>query len=327
MRCAWILTLVLWLCGCGNNNDDPPPAKPQVPTTPDAALTWVRDAANDEKELRRRLEAWPMDGAAFEGTDETRTVLTWRMRLALQDGDVEKALRRLHMLQDLFGGEGLSPEGRTLPEDVMVGALFDESLYQARIRIEGPKPDLKRAQSTLDIARGTSDGSEEAGKRIRETDAWVGLAALHEFDLVVPTGVPRGTFRRWPCILVVADDFALGEGVFMSVLERWQRDGKSSGVEVLVLPVLSGQIRVGIRRLPAEAPEAENESIAERVKKAGLTRDPGFVRASDLTKIGLGPQETAILVANKEGQIIARLSGTNVDPRELDVVVERLISR
>lgn len=325
MRCAWFLTLVLVLAACGDDVPQPPPAA-GVPSTPEAALTWVREAADDEPTLRERLAAWPLDADGFDGAEESRVVLTWRLRLALQDGDVETALRRLHMLEDLFDGEGRSPEGRTLAADVVRGALFDEALYQARVRIEGAKPDRKGAESALAIAGEMSDGEQASAARVRETETWIGLDRLDDLDSAVKPAPRRGAARPTPCVLVVADDFALGESVFIGVLERWQRDGKPAGLEVRVLPVFNGQVRMGIRRVPAEEDEAR-ASIEERVARAGLVNDGAVVRGEALQAVGLGPQEAVVLVANADGRIIARQSGRSPDPRELDVVVEKLISR
>lgn len=330
MRYLWLLAFTLVLSACGNDKPSEPETREGpaggVPSTPEAALAWVKEAAGDETQLRARLEAWTGDAEGFAESEETRVVLTWQLRLALQDGDVETALRRQHMLLDRFGGEGISPEGRPLPADVIVGAIFDESLYQARVRIEGAKPDLAGSESALRVAQDTvAQGDEEAATRIKETATWVRLEQTR--DLAAPLRFsPAVTSGPW--VLVFADDFALGEGVFLSVLERWQRDGADAGLRVEVVPIRTGQVRVGIRRLPAESADEELASIAQRAKSAGLSLAPGKgVPAPRLTAIGLGPQETALLVVDAAGRIVGRLSGTNVDPRALDLVIERLISR
>lgn len=328
MRCVWLLTLALLLTGCGAEEPSAPDRSPAIPSTPEDALAWVREAADDEPELRARLAAWPMDAQDFAESEESRIVITWRLRMALQEGDVETALRRHHMLEDLFDGEGRSPEGRLLPSEVIAGSIFDESLLRARLRMEGAKPDLESARQALEIARETADHDDtEATSRIEETVAWIELT--HIRDLAAPLKFPRA-IETGPRIVVLADDFALGEAVFISVLERWQRDGRAAGVAVELVPVITGQVRMGIRRVPADSTRAERATIRQRAQKAGLAISravPKGIPAAALQAIGLGPQATALLIVNTEGKIIARESGKNIDPRALDLAVERLISR
>jgi len=315
------------------------------PSDPEAALAWVRQVAqlDDQDELARRLTAWPVEEPGFREAEETRIALTWRIRLALQNGRVEIAVLQLELLEQHFEGRGESPEGRTLTHRMLTLGIFEEALLEARRRIEGCRPDRDAATGALDLAEALLGSGDDPDRErvavlrrlIRIDDART-LLAHAGVEVTTPE-----TARPW--VAVFADDFALGEVPFTDVLARWQREGKPAGLRVEVVPVIRGQVRVGIRLMPAESVAAEIGSIKARLDAADLVlagaspqgriadlrpqnKVPGVHRDA-LEALGLGPQDLLILLIDARGRIVARLSGRSPELRDLDPTLQRLVSR
>lgn len=335
---ATLLGLTLWtgltLCACGGEERLDTHTPDPVPPTPEAALRWVREAADSDSQilLRSRLARWPVDHESFRDAEETRIALTWRIRTALQDGKVESALPDYTLLEDRFADEGVSPEGRRLPGRILRAGIFEEALARARERIEGGRPNRAAAQRALAVAPALLEPQGGADHKLwidlARVDQWVDLARVEE---LAPPWNARLLGASGPRVLVFADDFTLGEVVFAGVLERWQRDGRDGGLRVLVVPVVRGQVRMGLRLIPAESVEEELASIRTRCRSIGLEVAGAPEERASTSQLetwwGLGAQDVAILVIDTEGRIVGRMAGTNLDPRPLDRVIQRLVSR
>ena len=61
-----------------------------------------------------------------KNVEETQLALTWRLQLALRDGDVECAGGLVDVLWEQFEGVGQYPEGRELSFDAVRLGVFDE---------------------------------------------------------------------------------------------------------------------------------------------------------------------------------------------------------
>ncbi|MDA1194481.1 MAG: hypothetical protein O2894_04790 [Planctomycetota bacterium] len=340
-----ILAAVPLGAGCGGDKDTAPPAprEPAPSTTcpgdPVEALRWIRAAhiAPDDTELRLRLAAWPVDAPAFRETEETQVVLTWRMRVKLQDGDIEGAVATWHTLEERFDGHGVSPEGRGLTPDMVRLGLVEEARLLARRRIEGARGDRDEARSAYDLAMALlADDEEEDRARLEHTRRWFEGDTLASWT--APLGLTVGPAlakRGPPHVVVLADDFALGDELLTSVLMRWLREGEEVGMRGVIVPVLRGQVRMGLRRVPAPDEAAERASLADRAQAMGFVLEPdaglfggGAVDGRRLAAtLGLEGQDVALFVLDGEGRIVARLSGQGLDPRGLDPVIQKLTSR
>ena len=53
-------------------------------------------------------------------------------------------------------------------------------------------------------------------------------------------------------LVVIADDFALGEPLFFEVLKQWRENHAEARFDRLCVPLLRGQVRFGLRLVPAE---------------------------------------------------------------------------
>jgi hypothetical protein len=323
---AAVMLLLLTACG-----DDPPLAPAPPRPAPDDALDAIRAIAEDDERVRAHLAAWPLEAAGYEHAEATRVALTWRMRLALQDGEIEAAARDLDALRARFDpAEGVTPEGRRLSPEIMAGALVDEAITRARKHIDGPQPNEAGARRLIAIAenvpRGAPDAQAEA--RLDRARRWIALSSLP--DLARAIGIALPAHEGGPRAIVLADDFGLGEAVFAGVLERWARDGAAAGMRVELVPIVRGQVRMGIRRVPAADRAEELAAIHEKARRhgidvAGVSKDG--IDTARLQALGLRAQDVAVLVLNDRGLIVARLTGRALDPRELDPVVKRLLSR
>lgn len=344
-----LLTTSLAACGQPDEHGEEARAAVRAPGTPEEALLWVRAAAQsgDETVLRERLAAWPIESEAFRRAEETRVALTWRIRQALQTGDVEEAVRQNALLRQDFEGRGESPEGRVLTPRMLRLGIFEEALLQGRRRMEGTRPRPAAAKAALDLAEGLlADGDEVDRARLTklrclvETDDAQSVLAHARVEL---RAAPRGPGKSPPWIVAFADDFALGEVLFTEVLGRWQREGEEAGLRIEIVPVLRGHVRVGIRRMPADSVEEELASMRARIDAAGLFLagstpqsrladlsathgQPGVGREA-LEALGLDPQELLVLLIDARGRIVARLAGKQPELRDLDPVLQRLISR
>ena len=357
-----LLTLALtWaVAGCGERPASAPPPPPppraeEAPSDPGEALDWIRAAQlKPEVELRRRLAVWPLGPGPFFDAEETQVVLTWRLRMALQDGEVEAARAAWETLRGRFEGHGVSPEGRGLTPEMIRGGLREEALLQARLRMDGAAADPKGARSALALAAellgDDPDAAPEDPARLAAARRWVELTTIVELTQDARVQVPLGpslasvattpAAQAHPWILVIADDFALGEEPFTGPLERWQREGAEIGLRVAVIPRFTGQVRMGIRRVPMMDVVRERASVVERLAPRGLALadempDGPFHldgRRDDLGEqcaafLGLGPQHAAVLVVDARGRIVGRMGGTGLDLRDLDPVVQKLVSR
>lgn len=358
MRRPLLLTAVLFLGACGPESEAPPPVAPppvttsdEVPEEPADALDWVRAAhdRSDGAELRRRLAAWPSDSDAFHDTEETQVVLTWRLRVALQDGRLADALAAREALLAGYGGHGVSPEGRGLTPDMIRLGLMEEARLLARRRIEGAQPDQTAALATLDAAEAllAKDDAEDRA-RVAATRAWV---TAHDMGAVLASvqatagpglGAPPGVSRASGAlphafIVVLADDFALGEVILADVLRRWLREGKASGLTGVLLPIRRGEIRLGLRRVPVATEAEETDALRAHAQRIGLrqTSEPGSGLVAGTLRdgaalakaMGLEGQEAGLLIVDRRGRIVGRLSGVGIDPRVLDPVIQKLTSR
>ena len=326
-----------------------PPTLPSSPRPDDPAeaLAWVRAARtmDDPQELRRRLARWPVDAPDFLDTEETQIVLTWRIRMALQDGSIERAVDQWKLLLQHYEGHGVSPEGRGLTPEMIRLGLIDDARLLARRRAEGPKPNALGAESAwkhgADLL--TPHDVEDADRLERARrwalwdtfDRWCAEVGAKPGPALGDPDTPSPDAR--PFVVVVSDDFALGEAVFQGVLARWMRDGKDAGLVGVLVPVRRGEVRRGMRRVAAADPREETAAFEEDAAKAGLVTtwttasglfaarfDEGAALAEAM---GLERQETALLVVDRRGRIVARLSGTGLDPRVLDPVIQKVTGR
>ncbi len=378
--------MALLLAGCGDD-PAPAPAEPTKGTTgagtgilqtprpddPREALTWVRAAylPEGDAELRRRLWAWPLDAAAWTDAEETQVVLTWRIRVALQDGAIERAVEQWKLLLRYFDGHGVTPEGRGLTPEMIRQGLIEEAALVTRRRIEGANPKPLAATSAwkagADLLRPEDD---EGGQQLERARRWAEWNELERwFDRLSWTPGPAlggehavdGVGR--PFVLLVADDYALGEELLTSVIERWMREGKEAGLLAFLVPVFDGTVRAGLRRVPEHNKEVEWEVLQERAAASGLQiaiaptehleaplppHDPKLVKGRLIIEInerlhhtsiihgpgktlanamGLADRESAVLIVDARGRIVGRLSGQGLDPRVLDPVIQKLVSR
>ncbi|MDJ0974500.1 MAG: hypothetical protein QNJ98_08590 [Planctomycetota bacterium] len=321
MRSALRFLLALAVCSaiCGCGEDDPAPAPmSEVPATPKAALAWVREAEglDDPTELDRRLAQYPAKKPAFQAAPETQIVLTWRMQRAIGAGRIEDAYEAHGWLVTSFEGVGRTPRGRELEASVVHEGLRDAGHRAARERLEGPNPDREGAERALELASGKEGvGRDGAG----EAWSWVNLKQIGRIP-------GRLMFHKGPRVVALVDDFALGEAILPQVLGRWQRDLGPMGLRVSVVPLLTGKIRVGLRRLRAQDEKAEVDSIRNRLIAYKVIVEqpaPADVRSH----IGLEAGKCALFVADRKGQIVARMTGPTIDPRTLETVVQRVASR
>ncbi len=335
MRAVLVLVLPLAFAACGAEPTSPtppkaPPARLVVPADPDEALAWVQEMANEPQALRARLDAWPTDAdhgdEAFLDDEASQVAWTWRLRLALQDGDVERAATLRRVLGTHFEGRGQYPIGREMAADTLRLGILEEALDAARRRIGGSRPVPKRARAALDVAGRmltASDGADR--KRWQATARWVKQATLDEMLAAVGARArpPEGTRLT---VLVLADDFTLGDGVFREVLKQWTRDHTERGLAALLVPLLRGQVRVNLRLLPVGSAKEELASIGRRAADMGLT-PARPIPATAMRRIGLGVGDAAILLADARGRIVARLAGRGPDLRELEPALQKLLSR
>lgn len=351
------------LGGCGKDAREPsgggpaPPANGDrtatstppstIPDDPDAALAWIREARilPDEEELRRRLYAWPMDDERFVGSEAMQVVLTWRIRVALQAGAIERAVDQWKLLVKHFDGHGVSPEGRGLTPEMIRLGLIEEARLVTRRRAEGANPKPSAAESAWKHGADLLTKHDvEDGDRLERARRWALWDTFERWcrEVGMPPGPALGrgdgsSEDAKPFVVVVADDFALGEVVFQSVLARWVRDGADAQLTGVLIPIKRGEVRMQLRRVPAGSEAEEVAALEEDAAKAGLQTT--FTTASGLLAapfddgarlaraIGLEGREAAVMLVDRRGRIVGRMSGTGLDPRALDPVVQKLVSR
>jgi hypothetical protein len=260
----------------------------------------------------------PADGVS-------RAALSARLDHALEDHDLEAALGALDLLQRHHEGRSETSRGEERAPEATLGAVFDAALADARRAIDGPAPDRPRAERALSIARDLAPGVRDQAsfKASAAARRWVGLTALT--DLKTPLASHPG-----PRVLVVGDDYDLAEAYLLAALIRWLAWGSRDGLRVGVLPMHHGFVRMGTRRTPADGREEERGSLERRLAATapGAVLEPeppdAAVAAADLGLLGM---DSAVLVLDRTGRIVARLSGRNLDPSALDVVVQKVLSR
>jgi hypothetical protein len=313
----------LSLAACGRTNGS---AEPR----PDPERVWeellAAEAAGDEATVRRLLEAWP--GTDDDPPDEReQMLLTWRLLERLSRGATEGARGDLALLRARHAGEGRMRSGRTVRADLLEAAACSQSLDAARALAEGPTPDVRAARAALAFAQELADGcAPEEAARVRGLATWVTAEEARELvQALRPEGGREAAASA--AVLAVADDFTLGEPVFSGVLDRWGRQARAAGLSVAVLGCLRGQVRVGMRRVPAQSREDEESALRERARALGLEVVGFCVEEALEAGLGLDPLDAVLWLAGADGRVVARLSGRNPDPREVEAAFQRLVTR
>jgi hypothetical protein len=257
------------------------------------------------------------------GTDaESRGALSARLRAALDAGDLDGAQAALAGLVRDHAGAGEMPDGRTLSPAAMAGAVFDAAVAKARSAIEGPAPDRARAEHALDVAAQRLPEEADSRAALEAARRWVALRALGDLE---KTALAPHTGAR---VVAVADDFDLGEMALSRALRRWSAEGAPDGLRVGLVPMFRGWVRVGIRRTRAKDRDEERRAVAARLAGTGVVLEPEPGDADAVAAdLGLLGQDAAILVFDRAGRLLARLSGRNLDPALLDGAVQKAASR
>ncbi len=306
----------LLLAGC------PAPAAPESDPAGRYDRLLEAAAAEDGPAVETGLEGWPVDAAAFRDDPFTQRVLTWRLGRRAEAGDGAGALADLARLEERFDGFGRSRRGQVLAPAVVRGALRDALLEAARRAGEGPEPRRERALALIEqaaAAGGADPAEEDEAEGLR---AWIG--AQRGEDLAPRLGAAPGPGPR---VQVYADHFTLGEPVFAGVLERWARTGAEAGVGVALVGLRTGQVRLGLRRVPVASPAEEAQALAARAQELGLVAEPPLDAERFATALGLPSGVAALVLLDARGRIVARAAGVNLDPREVEVAFQRLVSR
>ena len=252
-----------------------------------------------------------------------RAALSRALRSALDEGNPEQAHTALLGLQQQHGGSGELADGRVLSAQALTGAVFDAAVAAARARASGTAPSRERAAAALAVAELLSSEiqDDEGLRALAAASRWVALERLG--DLGTPLAAHEG-----PRVIVAADDFDLGEPGLVRALVRWQEEGRSAGLRVAVLPLYRGYVRVGIRRTRAQDQDEERRALATRLAPSGLSLEPEPQSAAATSAdLGLLGQDMAIVVADRTGRLVARLSGRALDPALLEAAVQRVGSR
>jgi len=292
------------LVGCG----DPPPAPPAPPKIP----TPTADPSPRPPPTERPLPPIPEDATAHEVSNVLRDALG-------DDGDLRAAVPALRRLVETHYGVGTNAGGGGARVELLAGAVAMRAAEVARAAVEGPAPDPARARALLEIgtaalaAAEATDAPEAAD--LARARAWVDLAGP-PFDAERVGRTAREAPEEY--VLVVTDDFELGETLLSSVLRRWAK-----GAPVEIVARLTGHVRAGMRREPADE-ETELASVGKRIAAIGA-RPAGVLRADDprIEASGLGPGTSVFLVrpgvmVQASRVLVARCAGRMIDPRVLD---------
>jgi hypothetical protein len=251
------------------------------------------------------------------GADEhARVATTWLFQEALSRREVVAALPLLQRIVETFGGRGVGKTGVPHLQDTLAPVLVAESAIAARLLVEGPTPDVAKAEAALDVGRraaalGAVDDEDRA--LLAAATAYVALSK-GPVDLSGLAGpAPAG---GGPRVLAFADHFQLGEPVLPSVLRRWKR-----GLPVEIVGLVTGSVRLGIRREPA-SPHEERIALEARAKELELSFAGAAPAESDgVRRLGIDVKGATVFVLRADGTILARASGRSLDPRPLDAVV------
>lgn len=316
-----LLAACVLLPACGG--DDAPPGS-------DAALEEDTEAlraemtARDFVAMRRRLQTEEGRDAlallALEDELLVQSALSLWVRDALEaPARLEEAASAYALLEQHFGGIGRYEEG-TVPRRAILQALAETATSVAREAIAGPDPNPEAARKALEIggraAQGT--GLPEVRDRWRTTSQWIELTAAPLRPHLAPHDGPR--------VVIVSDDFGLGEPQLLSVARRWADEGAVGGLRVGVLAIRRGEVRDGIRRRPAE-PEEEDARIAARLTQGTVYLEPGRPGVGSARELGIPEDFIGILVFDREGRLTARAAAPALDPRILEPAVQRAASR
>jgi len=254
---------------------------------------------------------------AEEVASPSRAELSTTFRTALGAGEVEEAAAALDALAHAGDGSLLVGE-HTLSAEVARATLLDACLAAARERIEAFPPDRPGALHAIDVALEVA--TPEDAERVEGTRLWV--SATDASGLPGPLAEHEG-----PRVVFYVDDFHLGEALLQSVGARWAREGEKGMLRVSVLPILRGKLRGGTRRIHAER-GAEIAGLARDVARIGLELEPGVLTGRDAqAKLGLGKIEGALVILDRHGRIVGRMTGAILDPRPLNTRVEKVTSR
>jgi hypothetical protein len=258
------------------------------------ARFWMEQGRPD---LARPLAEAAARSEGPTGLDAGRIAL----RLRLEAHDPEGAREALDGLRR-----------RSAPQDVAVaeGAVLESALTAARRRVEGPRPDLEGALRALATATGLARTPEDATAE-EDARAYVTLASD---PTAWRTRLPRLAFPDGRQVVVLSDDFSLGEDVLASVLRRWA----GSGVRVSLVGRLTGEVREGIRREKAGT-MGEQRRFTRRAEELGATL-VGVVPAGgeEERALGLRGPGAWVFVVDDASRLVARVSGPPHDPRPLE---------
>lgn len=269
-------------------------------------------------------------GTAAPGAEpppRTRSALSAGLREALSDRDLPRAADLLARLEADHDGRFELPDGRVLARGAAQGAVLDGAVAAAREAVERLPADPAAAQRALAVAEGLPAAGADGGADPEELRAlgaarrYCALARLG--DLATPTAPHAG-----PRVLVVADDFDLGEPGVVPHLVRWARENRAGGLRVGVLPMFRGLVRVGMRRTRARDLDEERAAVARRLAHTGVDLEPEPTSAAAAAAdLGLLGQDMAVLVFERGGGLVARRAGRGLDLAALDAAVERAASR
>jgi hypothetical protein len=262
-------------------------------------------------------------GAEPGPADESRAAVSARLRERLDADDLDAAHAALLVLRRDHEGRGELPDGRVLAPEALTGAVFDQAIALARRDVSGPRADVERAARRLRVA-------ESLAPDLDETEAPLALAAARRWvalDTLARLATPLAP-HPGPRVVVAADDFDLGEPSLARPLARWAKEGAAAGLRVGVLPLLRGYVRVGTRRTRAQDVDEERRAVAARLADTLVVLEPepadATAAAADLGLLG---RDVAVLVADREGRIVARLAGRGLDLDALEGAVQRVGSR
>ncbi len=252
---------------------------------------------------------------------ETRARASARLRAALDARELAAAAAALDDLVERHGGLFELPDGRVLPEGAALGAVLDAAVAHARQAVERVPPGSAEAALALAERLAPEAPDEEARAALAAARRY---AALHGVGDLGPLLAPHDG----PRVLVVADDFDLGEPGATAALARWAAAGRAGGLRVGVLPMLRGWVRVGTRRVRARDRDEQRTALAARLAGTGAELEPEPASAQEAAAaLGLLRQDQAVLVFARTGALVARRAGRSLPLAELDAAVERAATR
>jgi hypothetical protein len=292
------------------------------PTGADDRLGLAR-LANECADRKATIDALL---SLFDDRDEAGHVAaTWLVTISIDDGALERAAKALRRIRDVFDGQGLDDQDRTMPVSLLAAAVVEQGDVLARALVEGPAPDVVRAKAAVAVAQAVAQefSIDDRDAPLVSNLRYVGLAD-GSFDLAATiAGFPA---VDGPRVVVFSDDFQLGETILVSVLRRW-----SKGIAVTLVGRITGKTRSGMRRVTVASPAAERVAMTAHAKAEQL-RIGGFVERGGAEESRLGftsegatAPGVVLFVLDRDHRLVARLSGNSLDPRPLDGVIARLV--